>query len=342
MKYIELYLAEIERRLPQRNREDILKEIRSTLMDMVDDQNPDSNQAPDEETIKKVLKDFGSPRKVAQRYNKHNYLIGPNLFPTYLQVLKVVLIIFAGFSLLGLIIAVVSQPTPDRSMFEAIAESIAGLFSSLFAAFGIVTLSFAGIERTTPEQWKVKVEQEWQPDDLVKEKDRKRVKFTEIAFEVTFTLIFIVLINGFLDRIGIYYLSDGSWVSSPVLNENFQRYVPWITTNAALGILLDLYLIRKGYWDAAATIGKVFINALAIALSFVILTGPDFITIDASALQGLNFDPSLTAAQLTKVVNLGVDVLLGLSIFGNIVDSIKRLYDTFIKGSHARIEISEE
>ncbi len=342
MKYIDLYLQEIERRLPLRNREDILKEIRSTLMDMIDDQNPAPDQAPDEEMVKSVLKEFGSPRKVAQRYNKHNYLIGPNLFPTYLQVLKVVLIIASGFSVLGLVIAIVSQTSVDSSMFEAIGESIAGLFSSLFTAFGIVTLSFAGIERTSPEQWKVKIESEWQPEDLLKEKDRKRVKITEIAFEITFTLIFIVVINSFLDRIGIYFLSDGRWVSEPIFNENFLRYIPWITTNAVLGILLDLYLIRKGYWDAAATIGKVFINALSIALSFVILTGPDFITINASALQGLNFDATFTAAQLTRVVNIAVDGLLGLSIFGTVVDSIRRIYETFIKGNYAHIEISEE
>ena len=259
-----------------------------------------------------------------------------------MQVLKVVLVIAAGFSVLGLVIAIVSQTSVDSSMFEAIGESIAGLFSSLFTAFGIVTLSFAGIERTSPEQWKVKIEGEWQPEDLLKEKDRKRVKITEIAFEITFTLIFIVVINSFLDRIGIYFLSDGRWVSEPIFNENFLRYIPWITTNAVLGILLDLYLIRKGYWDAAATIGKVFINALSIALSFVILTGPDFITINASALQGLNFDTTFTAAQLTRVVNIAVDVLLGLSIFGTVVDSIRRIYETFIKGNYAHIEISEE
>jgi hypothetical protein len=340
MKYIDLYLQEVERRLPLRNREDILREIRSTLMDMIDDHNPDQDQPADEETIKSVLQEFGSPRQVAQRYSKHNYLIGPNLYPIYLQVLKIVLIIVAGFNVLGLIIAIASQTAVDSNLIEAIAETLAGLFSSLFGAFGMVTLSFAAIERTTSDKLKVKIEQEWKPEDLLKEKDIKRISITELAFEITFTLIFIVVINSFLDRIGIYYLSDGRWVSAPILNENFSRYVPWITTNAALGIFLDLYLIRKGYWDAIATIGKVFINALSIALSFVILTGPEFITVSASALQGLGFASSITAAQLTNILNIVIDVLLGLSIFGLVVESIKRIYESFIKGSHPHIEIS--
>ena len=40
MKLLALYLDKIRQNLPQRNREDILKEIRSTLMDMIEDRNP--------------------------------------------------------------------------------------------------------------------------------------------------------------------------------------------------------------------------------------------------------------------------------------------------------------
>ena len=37
MKLLDLYLDKIRQNLPQRNREDILKEIRSTLLDMIED-----------------------------------------------------------------------------------------------------------------------------------------------------------------------------------------------------------------------------------------------------------------------------------------------------------------
>lgn len=342
MKYINLYLQEIERRLPMRNREDILREIRSTLMDMIEDRNPNPGQAADEETIKAVLSEFGSPRKVANQYSQHHYLIGPTLFPVYLQVLKIVLIVVAGLNVLGLVISIVSQSGVNASMFTAIAEVIGGLFSSLFTAFGIVTLSFASIERTTPDSWKVKIEQDWTPDDLLKAETRKTVKITELAFEITFTLAFIVLINFFLDRIGIYYLGDSGWVSAPILNENFLRYIPWITTANVLSIVLDLYLVRQGYWDKMATIGKLFINIFTIAINFAILTGPEIITITQTALRALNFDLTITAQEITRILNIVVEVLMGLSIFGLVVESIKRIYEAFIKGSHTRIEIETD
>jgi hypothetical protein len=342
MKYINLYLQEIERRLPTLNRADILKEIRSTLLDMIEDRKPDPNQAADEDTIKAVLSEFGSPRKVAQRYSKHNYLIGPSLFPIYLQVLKVVLIVVAALNLLGLIVAIVNQSGIGPNMIEAIANIIAGLFSSLFTAFGIVTLSFAGIERTTPDTWKVKIEQDWKPEDLLKTEDRKSVKVTEIAFEITFTMVFIVLINFFLDKIGIYYLADSGWVSTPILNENFLRYVPWLTAANILSIVLNLYLLRKGYWDYIATIAKILINVFNIAISFSILTGPEVITIASTAMEALNINLPYTVQEVSKFLNTGLDILMGLSIFGLVVESIKRIYETFIKGSHTRFEIETD
>jgi len=338
MKLINLYLDEIQQHLPHKNREDILKEIRSTLMDMIEDRSPNAGQMPDEETIKAVLQEFGSPRKVAQQYSEHHYLIGPRIFPVYLKVLKIVLIIVAGLNVLGLIVAIVSQSGVDYSMIDAIASVFSGLFSSLFTAFGIVTLSFAGIERTSPEEWKFKIEESWRPEDLLKQEDRKQIKVTELAIEVTLTLVFITLINFYLDRIGIYYLGDSGWVSAPLLNENFLRYVPWITAYAVLDIALNLYLFRQNYWDSLATIGKVLINALKIAVSFVILTGPDVITVSQSAWQTLNFDVTMTAQEITRMMNIGLDVLLGLAIFGLVVESIKRLYEGFIKGNHTRID----
>lgn len=342
MKLIKLYLDEVGRHLIAKNREDILKEIQSTLMDTIEDRNPHPGQGPDEELVKSVLQEFGAPRKVAHQYTEHSYLIGPRFFPLYLQILKIVLIVIAALNMLGLIMTIINPSGVGNNLLEALAQIMGGLFSSLFTGFGVVTLVFAGIERTTPEAWKVKVEQQWNPDDLLAQEDRKTIKVIELAVEITFTMIFIVLLNFFLDRIGIYYLTETGWVSAPILNDNFLRYVPWLTAANVLSIILNLFLIRQGYWDKRATIAKLLINALTIAINLAILIGPEVITISPSAWQKLNFDIGATAQEVSRGMNIGLDVLMGLSIFGLIVESIKRIYETFIKGSHTRIEIESE
>ena len=342
MKLTDLYLEEIRHHLPPKNRDDILKEIQSTLLDMIEDRKPHPDQPADEETVKAVLKEFGAPREVAGQYGAKNYLIGPRLFPIYLQVLRIVLIVIGALNVLGVIVAIVSQSSVDAGLFDTIAQIVGGLFSSLFTGFGIVTLSFAGIERTTPEEWTVKTDQEWEPEQLLKHEDVQRVKYVELALEITMNLVFIALINFFLDRIGIYYLGESGWVSAPILNENFLRYIPWITAYAVLEIGLNLYLMRIGFWDHVASLGKILINVFKIAVNFAIIVGPAIITITNTAWEHLGFDLDFTADQLTRGLNTGLDIILGLAIFGLIVESFKHLYTGFIKGKPVSFEISNK
>ena len=339
MKLIELYLEEIRRQLPSRNRDDILKEIQSTLMDTIEDRNPNPGSTPDEDTVKAVLKEFGSPREVARQYGAKNYLVGPRLFPIYLRVLRIVLIIVGAFSIIGLIVALVNHSGYNAGFLEAVIEIIGGLVSSLFTAFGVVTLSFVGIERAVPDGWKSPIDEEWQPEDLLNEENHEQVKIFELAIEITGSLVFITLINFFLDKIGIYYLADSNWVSAPILTDAFLRYVPWITAYNIVDIALDLYLLRVNTWNKAATIIRLLNNAFKIAVTYAIIVGPAIIAVDPVIWQKTGLSAAASAAQFTKFGNTGLDILLGLTIFGLVVDTIKRIYQGFIKGKSAGITI---
>ena len=336
MQMINLYLAEIEKHLPARNREDVLKEIQSTLMDMIEDRNSDSEQPPNDDLIISVLQVYGEPRQVAQKYIKYTSLIGPRMYPTYLQVLKIVLAVLAGINLIGIIITIATFSGTSLGLFETIAQVIGGLFNSLFLGFGIVSLVFAIIERTLPADLKIKIGKEWTSEDLLSQKDHHTIKIAEIALEIIFTLAFVVLINFFLDRIGIYYLGETGWMVSPILNQNFNRYIPLLTVANLLSIVLNLFLIRKGRWNKATTVAKLVINVFTIGISIAILTGPNILTLDPSAWNALDIDISKTAAELTGLMNMGMRILIGLSIFGLVLESIKRLVADFFNKDRAR------
>lgn len=331
MNILNAYLEEIRHHLPPKNRDDIIAEIRSVLIDMIEERNPNPGTDPGEALVKTVLKEYGSPKQVARQYGSQRQLIGPQTFPVYLQVLKIVLIVVTALNVLGVVIAAVSGSAGESGLFITLLETFGGLFSSLFTAFGIVTLSFILIERFALEEFKAEVEQDWSLDDLEIVEDTARVKISELAVEITLGIIFILLINVYLDRIGIYYISDGSWVSTPILNENILRYIPWVTAITVLDIALNLYLIRKGIWDVSASIAKVAINVFKIVVIAAIIIGPAFITINPTAWEALNLDLGFTAQQLTRQLNTVLDVLLGLAIFGLVVDSIKTLVRTVFK-----------
>jgi hypothetical protein len=342
MKLIELYLDEIRQKLPPRNREDILREIHSVLMDTLEDCNPNPEEEPDKETVMSVLKEFGSPRKVALQYGARNYLIGPRFFPLYILVLKIVLIIVSALHVLGVSVAFISQSGFGTGVWDTIVTIVGGILNTLFMGFGIVTLTFAAIERTTPEEWGEDFEEDWQPEELYEKENQERVKLPELAVDITMNMILIAALNFFFDRIGIYYLTDAGWVSAPILNENFNPFIPWVTAYAVMNIALSIYLIRKEYWDKISSTAKIFINVFKIAVTSAIIALPGIVTVDPTSWQQIFPDAGLTAEGLSQTMNLALDILMGLAIFGLSVDSIKRLYLTFVKGRHSVIEINKE
>jgi hypothetical protein len=339
MNLLNSYLEEIRHRLPPKNRADIIAEIRSVLLDMIEERNPAPGTDPSEATIKAVLQAYGSPKKVAQQYSSHQHLIGPQSYPVYVQVLKIVLIVVAALNVLGVLIAVASGTIAQNGVFIALLETFGGLINSLFITFGIVTLSFTLIERFAAEEFHAEIEQDWSPDDLEKVEETQRVKISEQAIEITLGIIFIVLINVYLDRIGIYYISDGSWVSTPILNDNILRYIPWVTAITVLDIALNLYLIRKGTWDVYATLAKVVNNVFKMVLIVAIIAGPAIISIDPASWQALNLELGISAQRISQQLNTVLDILLGLAAFGLVVDSIKHIVRAFFKKDQTPFQI---
>ena len=333
MELLELYLEEIKRHLAVKNRDDIVKEIRSILMDTIEERSYEDENLSELDSVKAVIQEFGSPRVVARQYGGKNYLISPEMMPTYTQILKIVLIMVVVFNLLGLLITAINPSSINVNMLEIVLEVIGGLFSSLFTAFGIVTLVFAIIERTTKDQMTIDIEQEWKPDDLLTNKHPQPISISGLAFEITLAFIFITLINFFIDRIGIYHLGESGWVSFPILNENFIRYIPWITGYTVMNIALNLYLIRTGYWNRTAVIGKILVNTFTIAVLVAVITGPNIITITLEAWQSLGLETIYSLESINSSINTGTKVVLGLANFGLTVDAVKHFYTYFIKNN---------
>src|SRR5215510_3924212 len=95
MSLIDRYVAEVGRHLPEKNRDDIEAEIRSTVEDMIDERSESSTQAGkpvNEEVIAALLEELGDPKLLAYKYTPaRNSLIGPDWYGVYVETLKRVL-----------------------------------------------------------------------------------------------------------------------------------------------------------------------------------------------------------------------------------------------------------
>jgi len=141
---IDRYLAAVSDSLPVRHRKDTVTEIRSLIQDALDDRSKAEGKEPDEEMMAAVLKEFGPPEKIVAPYLPEKYLIGPQLFPTFMLVLRIALPIIVVLSLIGYWIgANISLPINGVDLLADVLKSLGNALTTVVAAFGNIVLIFA-------------------------------------------------------------------------------------------------------------------------------------------------------------------------------------------------------
>ena len=98
---MDTYASEVGRRLPRKTRSDIQAEIRSILQDMLEERSRKTGKPVDDEMTLDILKEYGSPEKVAATYLGERYLIGPRLYPMFMLVMRIVLIVTGVLAAIG-------------------------------------------------------------------------------------------------------------------------------------------------------------------------------------------------------------------------------------------------
>jgi uncharacterized membrane protein len=158
MDLVESYLVEVRRYLLDAQRDDIVEELRETLEEQVHDHAEGCGRSPQREDELAVLSILGHPLKVASGYREQRYLLGPALFPTYVQTLKLVVSIalIAQF-LVGF--AAASVAGWDMS----IGDALWALINMVLWAVAVVTLVFVAIEYSGE---KLNWYDSWTPESL--------------------------------------------------------------------------------------------------------------------------------------------------------------------------------
>ena len=184
--WIDRYVAEVGRMLPEGKRVDVEREIRSLLQDAVEGQA--AGMEPSDNQTLAILRQFGSPREIAMRYGASQYVIGPLLYPTFITVLRVVVGIVLAVNLFTVVLAVAQSVTAPNLLGIA-----AGVVNSVLQAAIWVTVVFALLERLNLRELN-QLNQTWDPRALPAVGDVDRVSVVETIFTVIFNSIFMVLV----------------------------------------------------------------------------------------------------------------------------------------------------
>jgi len=334
MKLINLYVAEVGRHLPSKQREDIETELRSALEDAVEDEARTQGRAPDEALAAEVLRRYGPPEKTAASYLPPRYLIGPELFPAYARAVGIV----AGAVVLALAVAFGAElgtsPQLRANMGAALLQTVGNMWSAVFGSAAVVTLIFAIFQwtssRVLPEP------KAWDPAMLkaMPGRDPDRINPVELTFEIVMTLAALLIFNFYPQWVGFYWLQNGHWQMVALLAPAFFQYLPWLNLWWVLQIVLDLIVLAQRRQQPLTRWLKMGLDLARMLIFFQLVLAPALVQVDAAALPRLGTG-ALSAQQIAAAndgLNIGLRVGLGVAAALSAVDLARNIYRRLVSG----------
>lgn len=313
---IDRYVYHVVKRLPQEQRVDIETELRGLIDDML----VARTDSPTKDDIVAVLFELGRPAELAAKYSgTKRHLIGPEYYDTYLLVLKIVLAASAFGMVLAQMIGYVSEP--PLTVWQGIGLFFAAVFTGLVHAFGWVTGIFALVERLVKDApWKGK---DWSPADLPPVPDQKAtIKRGEPIAGIVFTVLFMVIVNVSPQLFSAYLPADDGLRMVPVFDLTvFYRLLPLIDVMICVGLVKELLRLIVGRYTISLSVALVVLNVVSMIM-FIHLFGPSsgIWNPDFMIQLGTEWGRSADAAYVWSIVP---KILIGLGIFGTIVDCIQ-------------------
>ena len=290
MELIELYIQEVTRRLPEKNRADIALELQSTIEDML----PEDHT---EQDVKAVLLKLGDPVTLASGYrDRPMHLIGPRYYDVYINLLKMILPIAAVISLIAL---VGDNPFRDtgntvmEAILKIIGKGILGIISTGIQVFFWLTLSFAILERldTSKDQSPVTKDlKPWTPEnlkDIPNISKKKAVPMVEVFASLLGLSVFAALYFNAANLLGVYEKRNGSLIFvTPSFNQDvLNSYWLLVSGVIIIGVLLAIYKLVLGRWTLKLAFFHAIYQLLYTLAFIIIISNPDLLNPEFLAYQ---------------------------------------------------------
>jgi hypothetical protein len=299
MELLDRYLAAVRRNLPADEAADITEELRDVLLARAEEREAANGDAD----WPVLLKEFGHPLVVAARYRKHQWLIGPELYPFYVHFMKVV-----GLIVLAVTVVVATfKAAFGGGDTGAIAIGLLGsLWWAAVASVGSVTILFALIERYGGAERHFR---HWNPKQLP-DVSAKQPGPWESAFEVGLSVLFLLW---WVDLIRLPDFAAGSsfrMEPAPIWNELFWPILALAAARLVYNLLVWLrprWTVLRGLLGAATAIGGIMILVIVYRAGHWVTVVPT--GIDAASAAGLQ--ASLHLAFRIAIIAVGVIWAIG-------------------------------
>lgn len=329
MSLIDRYVYAVTRHLPEKQKSDIERELKTLIDDMLEQHQQDGTN---DDNIKKVLYELGDPSKLADNYrDSKRYLIGPQNFDNYLFVLKIVLsAVFLGITIATMVGSIFGIQAGIGGIF---ASYLATLFSALFQGFAWVTISFAiaeykGIKLEDAKKGK----DGWSLSELP-ELPQKGAEISrgETIFSILFSTLFISILF-FAPHVFAAYINNGSGevITIPVFNiEGLRQLSVMLIALFVLEVIKEAIKLYFGRWNLRLAILLAVISLVLGSISLAIFANPN--TWNANFAMDMTKHLDFEFGGLSIWGSLSTTVA-AIIIFSTILDIATNLYKGFKYG----------
>jgi hypothetical protein len=326
---VERYVYDVARRLPEKDREEVRRELRANIYDML----PEN---AGEEEVKKVLYELGSPASLAEKYRqKPRYLISPAYFDEYVRVLKWVLpLVGVVVMVIGFAIGAFDAVKAGSSDYALVAGGIVskGISMGLSAAFQALvwtTIGFVIAERSGEKAEKAGGHG-WKAEDLpeVQKDEKANIPLSESIAELIVIVVFSIL--GLLFCTGrlpfMMAFSDGNLQFFNIFSESFLALcVPAILVSLVLAVVEGVAKIRDRRWSVFVCAAVVLKSLVDMAFSLFLINRPNMFSAEFhSFLEGTSVLRVLPSVNGTNVLVIALSVLIVIGAVSECVTAITK------------------
>lgn len=284
-KLIDRYIYDVTRRLPEQERDEVAKELRSNIRDMLPED-------ATEQAVRAVLTELGAPVLLAEQYRQNpRCLISAAFFDTYLRTLKwVVPLVGCILLVIGLLQGGADAAKDGITDVSGFAGSIIGSgissgISGAIQALVWVTAGFAIADRVSGQ---ANLAENWSVEDLPDIPANKKVislsdSIVELLIIAFFSTVGVLLCVGRIP-VSLILRGEGVQIYQPFSNSFLTACIPVIIIGGALGICECMVKIIKRRWTLSVCAAAVISNLAGIGLTLYLCFRQDIFSQDFLAL----------------------------------------------------------
>ena len=322
MKLIERYVHDVTRRLPEKQRGDVARELTAEIEDMVADRA--NGKKPTARHAYDVLTEMGDPSMFADQYRDHpRFLIGPDYFEAYVVLLKTIYLIV--LPILVFVLWMTDALVTNQSAGELILKIAGVALEASIQIFFWTTLSFVVVQKLAGTKVKGN---EWTPDDLPNAPPSQEIARSESYFAIAWS-VFAVLAT--LYQVPFIY----QWLAPDDVPQFFApgMWPVWtlgLLTVSLLGLAAEIVKLAVGGWTKLTVSLIWLVNAMSIgffasaALFVYPIANPDMLRLIAE---------SFDKPDISQSVHSGVIVFIIVIILINLWEMAESLRK-YLKGGN--------